>query len=90
MLKTPRRAGSRHGTTSIVLFGILFAIFIVNILLGKAEVAFGWKVPFLFSDVGEYLVLLFAALLFTVASLIREGIATGTSNSQQNVSPKEE
>lgn len=65
-------AEARWGRFSLVAFCILFVVFLGNILLGKAGVAFGWRFPFLLNDVGEYLVLLFAALFFTVATLIHE------------------
>jgi len=68
-------AKNHWGARCLVVFGILASIFIANILLGKAGVTFGWDVPFLLSDVGEYLILLFAALFFTIATLIRESRA---------------
>ena len=70
--RQPKPATNHWGTRSLVVFGILVSIFIANILLGKADVAFGWNLSFLLSDVGEYLILLFAALFFTIATLIRE------------------
>jgi len=70
--KQLKSAGNRWGRLSLVAFCVLFAVFLGNIFLGKAGVAFGWRFPFLLNDVGEYLVLLFAALFFTVATLIHE------------------
>ncbi|MCG8511150.1 MAG: hypothetical protein MI741_18175 [Rhodospirillales bacterium] len=68
----PITNGNRWSSYSFIAFCILFAVFLANVLLGKAGVLFDWNLPFLLNDVGEYLVLLFAALSFTVATLIRE------------------
>ena len=73
----PSTNGNRWSTYSFTAFCVLFAVFLIDILLGKASVLFGWNIPFLLGDVGEYLVLLFAALFFTVATLIREHRAAG-------------
>ena len=73
--RQPKPAINHLGSLSLAVFGILILIFVANILLGKAGVAFGWGLSFLLSDVGEYLVLLFAALFFTIATLVRESRA---------------
>ncbi len=54
------------------MFLVLFFLFVLNVLLGKAEIAFGWRVPFLLSDVAEYLLLMATALFFTLGALARE------------------
>ncbi len=56
------------------IFGLLFILFWVNVLLGKAKISFGWQVPFLLSDVAEYLLLLFTALFFILAAVGRESL----------------
>lgn len=73
----PSINGSRWSNYSFTAFCVLFAVFLINVLLGKASVSFGWDFPFLLNDVGEYLVLLSAALFFTVATLIREHSVAG-------------
>ena len=50
----------------------LFALFCLNVLLGKAQVVFAVQLPFLLPDVPEFLLLLFSALFFTLAALARE------------------
>ena len=55
----------------------LFALFCVNVLLGKAQIVFGLDLAFLLPDVPEFLLLLFSALFFTLAALAREK-AVGT------------
>lgn len=50
----------------------LFALFCLNVLLGKAQILFALELPFLLPDVPEFLLLLFSALFFTLAALARE------------------
>lgn len=57
----------------------LFVLFAVNILAGKAEIAFDWQAPFLLSDVAEYLLLLTTALFFTLGALTREANTVAAS-----------
>ena len=51
---------------------LLFALFCLNVLLGKAQIVFAVDLPFLLPDVPEFLLLLFSALFFTLAALARE------------------
>ena len=53
-------------------FALLFLLFWINVLLGKAKISFGWQIPFLLSDVAEFLLLLATALFFTLAAVGRE------------------
>ncbi|MEE8351558.1 MAG: hypothetical protein V3R37_05125 [Rhodospirillales bacterium] len=53
-------------------FALLFLLFWLNVLLGKAKISFGWQVPFLLSDVAEFLLLLTIAFFFTLAAIGRE------------------
>jgi len=55
-------------------FALLFLLFWLNVLLGKAKISFGWQVPFLLGDVPEYLLLLLTALFFTLAAMSREAL----------------
>lgn len=54
------------------IFALLCFLFWLNIILGKAKISFGWEVPYLLSDVAEYILLLLTALFFTLAALGRE------------------
>src|SRR3546814_13159660 len=49
-----------------------FALFCLNVVLGKARILFGLELPFLLPDVPEFLMLLLSALFFTLAALARE------------------
>jgi len=73
----PERRGGRG---LLIVFYALFGLFTLNILLGKARLQFGWDVPFLLSDVAEFLLLLAAAAVLMLAALRRqEGAAGGDS-----------
>lgn len=63
---------SRKGRGFLFVFYALFALFTLNILLGKAGVQFGWDLPFLLGDVPEFLLLLAAAVFLMLAALMRE------------------
>jgi hypothetical protein len=64
---------NRMGRGFLIVFFILFGLFTLNILLGKASVQFGWRLPFLLGDVPEFLLLLAAAVFLMLAALMREG-----------------
>jgi hypothetical protein len=58
----------------LAAFALLFILFWLNVLLGKARISFGWELPFLLGDVAEYLLLLATALFFTLAAIGREAM----------------
>ena len=60
----------------LAAFALLFLLFWLNILWGKAKISFGWQVPFLLSDVAEFLLLLATALFFTLAAVCRETLVS--------------
>lgn len=70
----PERRGGRG---LLIVFYALFGLFTLNILLGKASLQFGWSVPFLLSDVAEFLLLLLAAAVLMLAAWRREKGAAG-------------
>lgn len=70
--KQPLTAVMRTDSACLVLAGILFLAFVIDVLSDKARIVLGWSIPLHLSDVGEYLALLSAAFFFTVATLLRE------------------
>lgn len=54
---------------AIAIFLVCFCLFTIEVLLGKAVIAFGWKGIPLLSDVAEFLLLLFTVTMFVVATL---------------------
>lgn len=57
-------------------FALLFLLFWLNVFWGKAKISFGWQVPFLLSDVAEFLLLLVTAVFFTFAAVCRETLVS--------------
>ncbi len=66
-------AFSRGDRIAVTLFGVFFGSYIVNVLLGKATIVFGWK-TYHIGNVGEFLILLAASVAFIVAALHREAV----------------
>jgi len=63
---------ARWARLLMAVSALLFALFCLNVLLGKARIAFGLDLGFLLTDVLEFLLLLLSALFFTLAALARE------------------
>ena len=47
-------------------------VFVLNVLLGKAGIVFGWKLNFLLDGTAEFVLLLAAVTLFVVYTLLLE------------------
>ena len=52
--------------------GILFGLFLLNVLLGKAALLFEFEPPVQIGDVGEFMVLFAAIICFVIEVLRRE------------------
>ena len=63
---------NRKGRGFLAVFYVLFTLFTLNVLLGKAGIQFGWDLPFLLGDVPEFLLLLAVAVFLMLAALGRE------------------
>jgi hypothetical protein len=72
-------SASRRGGWYLAVFIVLFGLFTLNVLLGKAGIQFGWDVPFLLGDVPEFLLLLVAAVFLILAALGRERGQSGNN-----------
>lgn len=68
---------------TVILFAVLFGLYVLNVLIGKATIVFGWKL-FHFDNIGEFLILLTASVAFIVAALHRE------ATSKENQEPVQE
>ncbi|MEO3428193.1 hypothetical protein AAFN88_05005 [Pelagibius sp. CAU 1746] len=66
------QTSARRARWLIRVCALLFLLFCLNVLLGKAQILFAVELPFLLPDVPEFLLLLFSALCFTLAALARE------------------
>ncbi len=76
----------------LAIFVVCFCLFTLEVLLGKAVVAFGWEGVPLLSDVAEFLLLLFTVTMFVVATLrLEQARNQDTGNMIDNASkPREE
>jgi len=65
---------SRGERIAVTLFVLFFGLYVLNVLIGKATIVYGWKL-FHFGNVGEFLILLTASVSFVAAALHREAIS---------------
>ena len=70
---------AKGGKVSLYTFYILFAIYFVNVLFGKATVSYGLNLPHL-GNVAEFLLLSVACVALIVAALKREAAESKSSN----------
>ncbi len=61
----------KEGKGALITFIVLFAIYFINVLLGKVSISFGWKIPH-FGSVAEFLLLAIACVALIVAALKSE------------------
>ncbi len=93
MAASPARRGRPpRGRITLAIFLVCFCLFTIEVLLGKAVVAFGWQGVPLLSDVAEFLFLLFTVTVFVVATLhLEQARSQETGNTIDNASkPREE
>jgi len=69
--KVKRERGD--GRTNILICVVLFALYFVNVMVGKANIIYGWKV-FHLGYVGEFLLLFTAATFLVVVALHSEAV----------------
>ena len=77
----------KPGTGWLVLASLLFALFLANILLGKAALAPDFETPLALGDVGEFLVLFGAVICFITGVLRREAYSTSLESSEADLPP---
>lgn len=66
---------------TLLVFAVSVALYLLNILLGKASIHWGWNVFYL-GDISEFLLLLFASTVFIGAALHRERESNEEKNNQ--------
>ena len=69
--KQNRQINGKEGKGALITCFVLFAIYFINVLLGKLNVAYGLNLPQL-GNVTEFLLLFGACILLIVAALKRE------------------
>ena len=73
------KTNGKGGKVALFTFYILFAIYFVNVLFGKATVSYGLNLPHL-GNVAEFLLLSVACVALIVAALKREAAESKSSN----------
>ena len=73
------KTNGKGGKVALYTFYILFAIYFVNVLFGKATVSYGLNLPHL-GNVAEFLLLSVACVALIVAALNREAAESKSSN----------
>lgn len=71
---------TKPGTGWLICASLLFALFVTNILLGKAALSPDFQAPFSLGDVGEFLVLFLAVICFIACVLQREAHSAKTES----------
>lgn len=65
-------ASARRARLLLRAAAALFALFCLNVLLGKAQIVFAFDLGLQLSDVPEFLLLLLSVICFMLATLARE------------------
>lgn len=86
-----RKDRPQRGRIMLAIFLVCFCLFTLDVLLGKAVIAFGWEGVPLLSDVAEFLLLLFTVTMFVAATLrLEQARDQETGNTIDNVSKPRE
>jgi len=68
---------------SVTLFAIFFGLYVLNVLIGKANIVFKWNC-FHFGNVGEFLMVLASSVAFIMVALHREKVRNLNKNLNKN------
>jgi len=68
----------KEGKGALITFFLLFALYFINVLVGKAKVSYGLNLPHL-GNVAEFLLLSVACVTLIVAALRREAAENKSS-----------
>ena len=68
----------KEGKGALITFFLLFALYFINVLVGKAKVSYGLNLPHL-GNVAEFLLLSVACVALIVAALRREAAENKSS-----------
>ncbi len=79
MAEQNNKTNGKGGNVALFTFYLLFAIYFVNVLFGKATVSYGLNLPHL-GNVAEFLLLSVACVALIVAALKREAAENKSSN----------
>ena len=76
--KQSNKANGKKGKVALFTFYALFAIYFINVLMGKAMVSYGVNLPH-FGNVAEFLLLSVACIALIVAALKKEAAENKSS-----------
>jgi len=76
--KTNNKTNGKEGRIALFTFYLLFAIYFINVLIGKAKVSYGVNLPHL-GNVAEFLLLTVACVALIVAALKKEAAENKSS-----------
>ena len=76
--KQNNKTNGKGGKVALFTFYLLFAIYFVNVLVGKAKVSYGLNLPHL-GNVAEFLLLSVACVALIVAALKKEAAENKSS-----------
>jgi heme A synthase len=79
----------KEGRVALITSFVLFAIFFINVVLGKINIAYGMNLPHA-DNVGEFLLLFVACILLIIAALKRETRENLMLNQKKNEVTNEE
>ena len=68
---------ARKATSYLIAAGIVFSILVADILVAKIQVMRGVIIPVHIGDTGQFLVLLFAVILFVIGAILRKKVIDG-------------
>ncbi|MEE4240226.1 MAG: hypothetical protein V2I36_02075 [Desulfopila sp.] len=68
---------------AILISAVSFGLYILNVLIGKANIVYGLKM-FHLGNVGEFLILLVASVAFIAVALYEEATSKSTMEPEQN------
>lgn len=75
---------SKGERIAVTVFAVFFGLYVLNVVIGKATIVFGWRTYHL-GNIGEFLILLAASVAFIIAALHREG-----ARKKSNLKPDKE
>ena len=73
------KTNGKGGKGALMTFFLLFTLYFINVLVGKAKVTYGLNLPHL-GNVAEFLLLFVACVALIVAALKREASEMKSSN----------
>ena len=87
MVQQDNQTNRKAGRGALITCFILFAIYFINVLIGKFNIAYGLTLPHI-GNVAEFLLLFGACILLIIAALKREAmenmLLTKTKNEVKN------